>query len=73
MACSLIKGQLYEADTTEIKVLFPHLEQNPFILPLACCSIDNIAVLYDKIKHISDDQKKSTLYFGKNGRNRMLQ
>ena len=58
MACSLIKGQLYEADTTEIKVLFPHLEQNPFILPLACCSIDNIAVLYDKIKHISDDQKK---------------
>lgn len=58
MICSLIKGALYEADTIEIQDHFPHLEQNPFILPLTCCSSGNIAILYDKIKFISVEQKK---------------
>lgn len=62
MICSLIKGALYDADTIEIQDLFPHLEQDPFILPLTCCSTDNIAILYDKIKFISDDQKKEYIY-----------
>lgn len=58
LSCSLIKGKLYDVDISEIKYLFPHLTQVPFSLPLYACSIENLYILYSKIKPITNELKQ---------------
>lgn len=57
MICSLIKGRLFVADITELYELFPHFKSIIFPLALAHCSQDNIRIMYDKIKPISEEVK----------------
>lgn len=58
MACSLINGDLYYVDISEIKDLFPHLCKSPFLLSLGACSIADTGILYGKIKPISSELKQ---------------
>lgn len=57
MICSLTEGQVYEADITELYELFPHFKSTPFPLALAHCSVDNIRIMYDKIKPVPEEAK----------------
>ena len=57
LSCRLINRNLYSANIMMLKDKFSHLSHNPFVLPMDCCSPENMLSVYDRISLIGEEQK----------------